>query len=77
MKEFTEQQIDDILKLKFGAVVKSHPRIAYVTNKALGKVFGVSASQVRKLYMRRFEQNWEKELPFLQRLRQRKQNAQR
>ena len=65
MKEFTEQQVDDILKLKFGAVVTSQPSTAYATNQALGKVFGVSGSQIRRLYMTRFEQIREKELPLL------------
>ena len=42
MKDFTEQQVDDILKLKFGAVVTSYPSKSYVSNRVLGKVFGVS-----------------------------------
>ena len=42
MKDFTEQQVDHILKLKFGAVVMSYPSTSYVSNRVLGKVFGVS-----------------------------------
>ena len=76
MKQFTEQQIDDIIKLKFGAAVTSQPRIAYVTNKALGQAFGVSASQIRKLYMKRFEQHRDKQLPLIQRLRKSPQSMQ-
>ena len=52
MKVFTEQQVDDILKLKFGAVVTSYPSTSYVSNRVLGKIFGVSGSQVRYLYLK-------------------------
>ena len=45
MKVLTEEQVDDLLKLKFGSVVERQPRIAYVADKVLGKVFGVSRSQ--------------------------------
>ena len=69
MKQFSEQQVDDIIKLRFGAVVTSQPRTAYVTNKALGQAYGVSASQIRKLYMQRFQQHQDKQLPLMQRLR--------
>ena len=30
--------------------------VGYVSNASLGKVFGVSASQIRKLYLSRFEE---------------------
>lgn len=68
MKEFTEQQVDDMLKLKFGAVVSSYPSTSYVSNRVLGKVFGVSASQVRRLYMQRFEAKRRESLPLMARL---------
>ena len=55
MKHFTEQQVDDILKLKFGAVVTSYPSTSYVSNRGLGKIFNVSGSMIRQLYMKRFE----------------------
>jgi hypothetical protein len=42
MKVFTEEQVDDILKLKFGAVVTSYPSTSYISNHVLGKIFGVS-----------------------------------
>ena len=57
MKIFTEQQVDDILKLKFGAVVTSYPSTSYVSNRVLGQIFGVSGSLIRKLYLQRFEEN--------------------
>ena len=57
MKHFTEQQVDDILKLKFGAVVTSYPSTSYVSNSVLGKIFNVSGSMIRQLYLKRFEKN--------------------
>ena len=42
MKIFTENQIDDLLKLKFGKVVSEPGHLAYVSNETLGKIFGVS-----------------------------------
>ena len=42
MKVFSENQIDDILKLKFGKIVSEPGHTAYVSNTVLGKIFGVS-----------------------------------
>ena len=44
MKEFTEQQVDDIIKLKFGRLVTEIQRRSYVRDSILGKLFKVSAS---------------------------------
>ena len=56
MKLFTDSMIDDLIKLKFGKLVDEPGHTQYVSNAVLGKVFGVSASQIRKLYMSRFEE---------------------
>ena len=32
MKQFTHQQVDDLLKLKFGAVVEVHGHTSYVSD---------------------------------------------
>ena len=55
MKEFTDNQVDDILKLKFGKIVTSIDHTSYVSNHILGKIFGVSTFKIRQLYMARFE----------------------
>ena len=55
MKEFTEQQVDDLIKLKWGRLVSNARGPTFTSNAALGKVFGVSATRVRQLYMERFE----------------------
>ena len=51
MKQFSEQQVDDIIKLKFGKLVDAPGHTSYVSNKILGKIFGVSGSQIRRLYL--------------------------
>ena len=44
MKYFTEQQVTDLIKLKFGQVVEEPGHLSYVPNRVLGKIFGVSGS---------------------------------
>ena len=68
MKLFTEQQVTDIIKLKFGSNVEHAGHPAFTSNKALGKVFGVSATRIRELYMARFKAVAAKKQPLLQRL---------
>ena len=46
-KAFTEQQVDDIIRLKFGSVVTTADRPSYVSNRVLGQLFGVSGSKIR------------------------------
>ena len=47
MKEFTDNQVDDILKLKFGKIVTSNDHTSYISNPILAKIFGVSANKIR------------------------------
>ena len=54
MKHFTEAQVEDIVKLKYGQLVRHHNHISYVSNRVLGKIFGVSGSQIRQLYLAYF-----------------------
>ena len=51
MKEFTEEQVDAIIKLKWGRLVTEPSGPTYVANAALAKVFKVSATMIRQLYM--------------------------
>ena len=44
MKLFTEQQVDDLIKLKFGELVTTAVNTSYVSNWRLGKIFGVSTT---------------------------------
>ena len=42
MKKLTEEILQDIMKLKYGRIVDEPGSIAYVSNKVLAKVFGVT-----------------------------------
>ena len=65
VKLFTEQQVDDIIRLKFGSLVTSADHNQYVSNAVLVKLFGVSASKIHQLYMKQFQSVEDKKLPFL------------
>ena len=55
MKIFSEAQVDDLLKLKFGSLVTERGHRSYVSNQMLGHLFKVSATQIRRIYLDRFE----------------------
>ena len=70
MKTYTEDQIDTIIKLRYGKLVDNPNHVAFVSLKKLGKIFGCSYNHIRSLYMRRFEKIRLSKLPLLERLRQ-------
>ena len=51
VKKYTEQQVDAMIRLKFGRMVDSQYHTAYVSNALLGRLFKCSGSKVRELYM--------------------------
>ena len=51
MKEFTEEQVDAIIKLKWGRLATEPSGPTYVANAALAKLFKVSPGKIRQLYM--------------------------
>ena len=53
-KKLTESQVDDLIKLKWGHPVDNPSGPTLTSNAALAKVFGVSESKIRALYMARF-----------------------
>ena len=55
VKSFSEQQIDDLIKLKFGKLVTHADHVQYASNATLAKIFGVSAAKIRQLYQQRFQ----------------------
>ena len=65
-KFFTDKQIDDLLKLKYGKIVTEPGHTAYVSNAILGKIFGCSNTHIRYICNARFEKNRIKKLPLLQ-----------
>ena len=69
MKEYNEQQVGDMIKLKFGKDVEDPFHQSYVSNRVLGKLFGCSGSKVRQLYLAHFAKIRARKQPFLNRLR--------
>ena len=69
MKEFSEQQVDDIIKLKFGKLVSEPGHKQYASNQVLGQIFGVSSSKIRELYLARFQKAKDQDLSLLEKLR--------
>ena len=66
VKKLTEAQVDDMIKLRYGRLVTSADHTAYASNATLGKIFGISASQVRRLYMAKFQAIADQQLPLLE-----------
>ena len=62
MKQFSEQQVDDIIKLKFGRLVTSLNHTSYISNRILGKLFKVSGERIRQLYLARFKKYQQQDL---------------
>ena len=69
MKKLTESQVDDLLKLKYGKLATAPGHRAYVSNKVLAKIFGVSQHVLAAAIRVRFERHRLKNLPLLQKLR--------
>ena len=66
MKLFSDQQVDDMVKLRFGKDVKDPGQPTLTTYKAIGKVFGISSCQARKLILSQFEKASRKKLPLVE-----------
>lgn len=54
MKYYSETQVDDIIKLKFGDLVTAKAPRAYISDSVLAKIYKCSPSKIRSLYMSRF-----------------------
>ena len=63
MKQFTEEQIDTIIKLKWGRLVTEASGPTYTSNAVLGKIFKVSHGKIRQLYLSRFSKVKQLSLP--------------
>ena len=66
MKDFTSEQVDHIIKIRYGKLVDSANHTAYATYKRLGKVFGASGSKIYHLCKIRFDEKHQEQLPFIQ-----------
>ena len=49
--QFKEEEIDQMIALKWHRHVENPHYPAYVSNAVIGKVFGIDGSSVRRLYM--------------------------
>ena len=54
VKQFSDEQVDRIIRIKFGRMVASHYNTSYVSNALLGRLFRCSGSKIRQMYLRRF-----------------------
>ena len=52
---FSDKQVDDLIKLKFGKLVELAEHTSYVSNRVLGKIFCCSGQKIKQLYLARFE----------------------
>lgn len=68
MKQLPATAALDIVKLKWGGPVTELPSTAMVSNRVLARIFGISQSQVRRLYTKYFHEIKEKNRPLIERL---------
>ena len=55
MKEFNKQQIDDIIRLRYGKLVSTPANQAFASYQTLGKIFGASSGKIRQLIFEKFK----------------------
>ena len=70
MKEYSQLQVEAIVKMKFGRMVNTQFHTSYVSNAILGRLFKCSASKVRQLYMDYFAELRKKQRPLMEILQQ-------
>ena len=68
MKNFSNEQIEDMIRLRYGRCVTTSKHTAYVSYKILGKIFGVSGSKAYHICRKRFQEEQQKELPLIKQL---------
>ena len=54
-QDFTDDDVDTIIQLKWGRLVDSQFHRAFLSNAALGKLFKCSPDSIRKAYIARFD----------------------
>ena len=54
LQTITSEDVDNMILLKWGKPVESPDNAAYLSNKVIGKMYGIDGSSVRRLYMKRF-----------------------
>ena len=57
-----------MIRLKFGSLVTAKPKVAYVSDAKLAKIYKCSAQHIRELYMGRFHKIALKGKPLLEQM---------
>ena len=52
--QITDDQVDQMMRVKWGRLVDSLDYPSYLSFAVVGKVFGIDGSSVRRLILRRF-----------------------
>ena len=70
MKEYSELQVDAMIKLRYGSLVTDPDHPSFASFKLLGQLFKCSGALVRQLLFARFEKLRRQNLPLIEKLRQ-------
>ena len=54
LQHITMEQVDEMIKIKFGRLVTDCNHTAFVSNDVIGKLYGIDGSSVRRLYIKWF-----------------------
>ena len=50
LRDITSDQVDEMIKIKWGKLVTDSYHTAFVSNAVIGKIYGIDGSSVRRLY---------------------------
>ena len=70
MKNFTEEQVDTMIKLRYGALVDNYDAPSHVPFWKLGKIFKCSGTLVRRMIQTKFKAVERKKLPLIEQMKQ-------
>ena len=68
MKQFTEQHVNDMIKLRYGDEPDHYDAESHVPYWKLGKIFGCSGQLVRQLILAKFNTDARKNLPLIEQM---------
>ena len=70
MKHFTEEHVEAMIKLRYGALVEEYDAPSHVPFWKLGKIFKCSGGLVRRLIQTRFKTILRSKLPLIEQMKQ-------
>ena len=68
MKTYTPEQVNDMIKLRYGCMVDNINVKSYTSFVAIGKVFACSDMHVRNLILKKFDQDKQNQLPLIEQM---------